>query len=74
MFRHEAPQVDLQVTRILVGPMACTHWARSRSDTAADHDRLQALNVVLGVGVYTLSTYANSLTSAPVEDPFQAFA
>lgn len=41
---------------------------------AAGHDRQQALDVVLGIGVYTLSTYANRLTSAPVDEPFRAFA
>ncbi len=41
---------------------------------AAGYDHRQALDVVLGVGVYTLSTYANRLTSAPVDEPFQPFA
>lgn len=41
---------------------------------AAGYDHRQALDVVLGVGVYTLSTYANRLTSAPVDAPFQPFA
>jgi hypothetical protein len=30
--------------------------------------------VVLGVAAYTLSTYANRLTQAPLDAPFQAFA
>jgi AhpD family alkylhydroperoxidase len=29
-----------------------------------------ALEVVLGIGAYTMSTFANRLTSAPVEEPF----
>ena len=41
---------------------------------AAGHDHQQALDVVLGIGVYTLSTYANRLTDAPVDEAFQAFA
>lgn len=41
---------------------------------AAGYERRQALDVVLGMGVYTLSTYANRLTGAPVDDAFQAFA
>ncbi len=34
----------------------------------------QALEVVLGVAVYTLSTYANRLTGAQVDAPLRAFA
>lgn len=41
---------------------------------AAGYDRRQALDVVLGVGVYTLSTYANRLTDAPVDEALQPFA
>lgn len=33
-----------------------------------------ALEVVLGVGAYTMSTLANRLTDAPVDDAFAAFA
>jgi hypothetical protein len=33
-----------------------------------------ALEVVLGVGTYTLSTYANRLTDAPLDDPLTPFA
>ena len=29
-----------------------------------------ALEVVLGIGTYTMSTFANRLTSAPVDEPF----
>jgi alkylhydroperoxidase family enzyme len=29
-----------------------------------------ALEVVLGIGAYTMSTFANRLTSAPVDEPF----
>lgn len=34
----------------------------------------QALDVVLGVGTYTLSTYANRLTRAPLDPPLAPFA
>ena len=34
----------------------------------------QALDVVLGVGTYTLSTYANRLTRAPLDAPLAGFA
>jgi AhpD family alkylhydroperoxidase len=33
-----------------------------------------ALEIVLGVGTYTLSTFANRLTAAPLDPPLQAFA
>lgn len=34
----------------------------------------QALDVVLGVGVYVLSTFANRATRAPIDAPFLPFA
>lgn len=33
-----------------------------------------ALEVVLGIGTYTISTFANRLTDAPLDPPLQAFA
>jgi len=33
-----------------------------------------ALEVVLGIGTYTMSTLANRLTGAPVDDQLSAFA
>lgn len=41
---------------------------------AAGYDAARALDVVLGVGVYALSTFANILTEAPLDPPFAAFA
>jgi hypothetical protein len=32
------------------------------------------LRVVLGIGTYTLSTVANRLTEAPLDEPLAAFA
>ncbi|THA25542.1 carboxymuconolactone decarboxylase family protein [Streptomyces sp. RKND-216] len=40
----------------------------------AGYTRRNALEVVLGLGVYTLSTYSNRMTEAPVDEPFRAFA
>jgi AhpD family alkylhydroperoxidase len=40
---------------------------------AAGYTRRNALEVVLGLGVYTISTYANRMTEAPVDEPFKAF-
>jgi len=36
--------------------------------------REQALDVVLGVGLYTLSTYANRLTRATLDPPLEPLA
>ena len=36
--------------------------------------RRNALEVVLGIGAYTLSTLANRLTGAPVDEPLRVFA
>ncbi|MFI5835178.1 carboxymuconolactone decarboxylase family protein [Micromonospora sp. NPDC051300] len=33
-----------------------------------------ALDVVLGVGTYTISTFANRLTAAPLDEPLQEYA
>jgi AhpD family alkylhydroperoxidase len=43
-------------------------WARFLE---VGYTREQALEVVLGVGTYTLSTYANRLTQAPVDAPLR---
>lgn len=40
----------------------------------AGHTRRNALEVVLGLGVHTLSTYANRMTGAPLDEPFRPFA
>ncbi|MBZ6474129.1 carboxymuconolactone decarboxylase family protein [Streptomyces griseocarneus] len=39
----------------------------------AGYTRRNALEVVLGLGVYTLSTYANRMTDAPLDEPLRAF-
>lgn len=40
----------------------------------AGFTRRQALEVVLGVGTYTMSTLANRLTRAPLDEPLTPFA
>lgn len=40
----------------------------------AGFTRRQALEVVLGVGTYTMSTFANRLTHAPIDEPLTPFA
>ena len=41
---------------------------------ASGYTRQNALEVVLGIGTYTMSTLANRLTGAPVDDQLSAFA
>jgi len=41
---------------------------------AAGFTRQQALEVVLGIGAYTMSTLANRLTRAPLDEPLTPFA
>jgi AhpD family alkylhydroperoxidase len=41
---------------------------------AAGYTARQALEVVLGIGAYTLSTFANRLTRAPLDEPMTPFA
>ena len=45
-----------------------------RALLAAGYTRQNALEVVLGIGTYTMSTLANRLTGAPVDDQLSAFA
>lgn len=41
---------------------------------AAGFTTRQALEVMLGIGAYTLSTFANRLTRAPLDEPMTPFA
>jgi AhpD family alkylhydroperoxidase len=45
-----------------------------RTFLASGYTRQNALEVVLGIGAYTMSTLANRLTGAPVDDQLSAFA
>jgi hypothetical protein len=38
------------------------------------YTRQNALEVVLGIGAYTVSTLANRMTDAPVDEPLKQFA
>ena len=40
----------------------------------AGYSRQNALEVVLGIGAYTISTFANRMTGAPVDAPLAQFA
>ena len=41
---------------------------------ASGYTRQNALEVVLGIGTYTMSTLANRLTGAQLDDPLRGFA
>jgi alkylhydroperoxidase family enzyme len=45
-----------------------------RAFLAAGYTRQNALEVVLGIGTYTMSTPANRLTGAPLDGQLGAFA
>ncbi len=45
-----------------------------RDFLAYGYTEQNALEVVLGIGAYTLSTLANRLTGAPVDEQLAAFA
>jgi alkylhydroperoxidase family enzyme len=45
-----------------------------RQFLTAGYTRQNALEVVLGIGAYTISTFANRMTNAPVDEPLAAFA
>jgi hypothetical protein len=59
-----------------VGPgwLATVHGRALRAFLASGYTRQNALEVVLGIGTYTMSTLANRLTGAPVDDQLSAFA
>ncbi|MEU9505866.1 carboxymuconolactone decarboxylase family protein [Micromonospora sp. NPDC048170] len=46
----------------------------TRAFLAAGYQPRHALDVVLGVGTYTISTFANRLTGAPLDPPVAAYA
>lgn len=52
------------------GDVGAKEW---RAFLAAGFTREQALEVVFGIAVYTLSTFANRLVQAPVDEPLARF-
>ena len=48
--------------------------AALRAFLAQGYTERNALEVVLGIGAYTMSTLANRLTGAPVDEPLRQFA
>ncbi|GAA2999111.1 carboxymuconolactone decarboxylase family protein [Actinokineospora diospyrosa] len=76
--REGKPLADakLEALRQFTTAVLATSGGVSKEDLeaffAAGYDQRNALDVVLGVGTYTLSTFANRLTEAPLDAPFEA--
>ncbi|MGQ0840162.1 carboxymuconolactone decarboxylase family protein [Actinokineospora sp.] len=77
--RDEKPLADnrLEALRRFTLAVLATHGGVSEVDTKAFLDagytQRAALEVVLGIGTYTLSTFANRLTGAPLDPPFEPY-
>jgi len=78
--RAQTPLAEpkLEALRLFTRELLETKGAASTSALAAFLDagytRAEALEVVLGIAAYTLSTYANRLTRAPLDAPFAPYA
>ena len=55
-------------------PLPDARLQAMRDFIAAGFTRRQALEVVLGIGTYTMSTFANRLIRAPLDEPLSPFA
>lgn len=75
--RDTLNDAHLQAMIDFVDELQLTHGAvRDESLQAfldAGYTKQQSLEVVLGISVYTMSTYANRLTKAPLDDAFEKF-
>ncbi|MFF2859058.1 hypothetical protein ACFVSX_04105 [Streptomyces rubiginosohelvolus] len=73
---HPARRRPAAVARLAASPHAldAVGDADLRDFLAYDYTEQNALEVVLGIGAYTLSTLANRLTGAPVDEQLAAFA
>jgi AhpD family alkylhydroperoxidase len=78
--RSAAPLDDVRLDAIRVFTLRLLDTAGDVGDEAlqaflaSGYSRQNALEVVLGIGAYTMSTIANRLTGAPVDGPLRAFA
>jgi uncharacterized peroxidase-related enzyme len=78
--RAQTPLADarLEALRTFTQAVLASHGGVTDAELAAFLDagfsKQQALDVVLGIGTYTLSTSANRLTRAPLDAPLAAFA
>jgi uncharacterized peroxidase-related enzyme len=77
--RSRAPLADarLQAMATFVDALQEAHGAVNDAALSAfldaGYSKMNALEAVLGVGIYTMSTYANRLTRAPLDDAFAQF-
>lgn len=78
--RDEKPLPDERLAALRDFTIAVLDTAGGVSDeelttfTSAGFTARQALEVVLGIGAYTMSTLGNRLTRAPVDEPLAPFA
>ena len=78
--REAAPLGDEQLDAIRVFTLRVLDTAGDVGDNAlraflaSGYTRQHALEVVLGIGTYMMSTLANRLTGAPLDDQLSAFA
>ncbi|SDC54359.1 carboxymuconolactone decarboxylase family protein [Rhodococcus tukisamuensis] len=63
-----------QFTLAVLDSAGAVDDARMRAFLDVGFSTRQALEVVLGVGTYTLSTFANRMTGAHLDEPFARFA
>ncbi|MDO3701686.1 carboxymuconolactone decarboxylase family protein [Micromonospora sp. C28SCA-DRY-2] len=61
-------------TRAVLDHRGAVPEAQLSAFLAAGYQPRHALDVVLGVGTYTISTFANRLTAAPVDPPLARYA
>jgi alkylhydroperoxidase family enzyme len=77
--RNAAPLPDprLEEARVFTLQLAGTAGAVGddalRAFLASGYTAQNALEVVLGIGAYTMSTLANRLTGAPLDDQLRAY-
>jgi AhpD family alkylhydroperoxidase len=77
--REKKPLSDprLEAMRQFTLAVIDTHGQVARNDMdsffAAGYTQRNALEVVMGIGVYTMSTYANRMTEAKLDPPFQKY-
>jgi AhpD family alkylhydroperoxidase len=78
--RDSVPLADQRLEAIRVFTLRVLDTAGDAGDEAvraflaSGHTRQNALEVVLGIGTYTMSTLANRLTGAPLDHQLSAFA
>ena len=78
--REASPLADQRLEAIRVFTLRILDTAGDVGDDAlraflaSGYTRQNALEVVLGIGTYTMSTLANRLTGAPLDDQLSAFA